>query len=83
MEDFVKDEEQEADSEEDIIPLQVIQLGGVVRGEEESEELAQVRFKEISKILVGREDPSSQPIENLLWQGGQSSQDTHLRDKRP
>ena len=67
MEDFVKDEEQEVDSEEDIIPLQVIQLDRVVCGKEESEELAQIRFKEISKILVGHEGPSSQPTKNPLW----------------
>jgi hypothetical protein len=49
--------EQEAKSEEDIIPLQGVQLGGVPSGEVESEELTRIRFKAISRILFGCEGP--------------------------
>jgi hypothetical protein len=71
--EFDKKEEKEAKAEEDIINLQGIELNRVASGEEEREELARARFKATPRILFGGKDPSSQPIDNPIRQGMQSS----------
>jgi hypothetical protein len=44
--------------------LEGVQLGGLAGREEESEELAKVRFNAIPRILFGIEGPSIQPTKN-------------------
>ena len=73
MEEFVKEYEYGVVLKDDRIPLKEVQFGSLASGDEETEELAKVKFNATPRILFGIEGPSSQPTENPLPQGGQSS----------
>jgi hypothetical protein len=74
LEGHDEEEEEEAETRGDAIPLEGFQLGGATAGEEHIAKLSRARFQGTLRLLFTPEGPSNQPILKPIRLGRRPSQ---------